>query len=69
MLLSVDIDEAGYDADSLALRDIHFSVGPGELVGLIGPNGAGKSSTIKAIHALFHFMALQRDIFKAMDQR
>lgn len=49
MLLSVNIDEAGYAADSPVLQDIHFSVGRGELVGLIGPNGAGKSSTIRSI--------------------
>ncbi|WP_100488302.1 ABC transporter ATP-binding protein [Sporolactobacillus pectinivorans] len=49
MLLSVDINEAGYAADSPVLRDVHFSVDTGELVGLIGPNGAGKSTTIKSI--------------------
>lgn len=49
MLLSVNIDEAGYSPDSTVLKNIHFSVDSGELVGLIGPNGAGKSSTIKSI--------------------
>jgi ABC-2 type transport system ATP-binding protein len=47
--LTVDINEAGYEMGSNVLKDIRFSVGPGELVGLIGPNGAGKSSTIKSI--------------------
>jgi ABC-2 type transport system ATP-binding protein len=47
--LTVDINEAGYAGNTNVLKDIRFSVGPGELVGLIGPNGAGKSSTIKSI--------------------
>jgi ABC-2 type transport system ATP-binding protein len=34
------------------LKDISFSVGAGELVGLIGLNGAGKSTTIKHIIGL-----------------
>lgn len=49
MLLSVDIQEAGYAEDSWVLKNVRFTVGAGELVGLIGPNGAGKSSTIKSI--------------------
>ena len=32
-----------------AVKDISFSVEPGELLGIIGPNGAGKSTTIKII--------------------
>jgi ABC-2 type transport system ATP-binding protein len=32
-----------------AVKDVTFSVKPGEILGLIGPNGAGKSSTIKII--------------------
>ncbi len=32
-----------------AVRDISFTVLPGEILGLIGPNGAGKSTTIKLI--------------------
>ena len=32
-----------------AVKDLSFSVEPGEILGLIGPNGAGKSSTIKMI--------------------
>jgi ABC-2 type transport system ATP-binding protein len=32
-----------------AVKDVTFSVNPGEILGLIGPNGAGKSSTLKII--------------------
>jgi ABC-2 type transport system ATP-binding protein len=36
-------------AGKSAVKDLTFSVDPGEILGLIGPNGAGKSSTIKII--------------------
>ena len=32
-----------------AVRDLTFTVAPGEMVGYIGPNGAGKSTTIKML--------------------
>ncbi|MBM3216936.1 ATP-binding cassette domain-containing protein [Candidatus Poribacteria bacterium] len=32
-----------------AIRDLRFSIEPGELVGYIGPNGAGKSTTVKTM--------------------
>ena len=35
--------------DQMAVRDLSFTLEPGEILGLIGPNGAGKSSTIKMI--------------------
>lgn len=33
----------------LAVNDISFTVGPGEVLGFLGPNGAGKSTTMKMI--------------------
>ncbi len=33
----------------LAVNDLSFSVGPGEVLGFLGPNGAGKSTTMKLI--------------------
>src|SRR2546429_3842591 len=35
-----------------AIRDVSFSVAPGEIVGFLGPNGAGKSTTMR-IRACF----------------
>jgi lipooligosaccharide transport system ATP-binding protein len=36
-----------------AVRDISFSVAPGECFGLLGPNGAGKSTTIQCISGFY----------------
>lgn len=35
-----------------AVKNINFSIKPGELVGFIGPNGAGKSTTIKMMSGI-----------------
>src|SRR5438874_7398009 len=32
-----------------AIRDVSFSVAPGEIAGLLGPNGAGKSTTMRIL--------------------
>ena len=51
--MSLDITglSAGYDGTPI-LRDVEFSVGDGEVVGIIGRNGVGKTTLLKAIMGL-----------------
>src|ERR1700684_491134 len=35
-----------------AVRDIAFSISPGQILGVLGPNGAGKSTIVKMITGL-----------------
>ena len=37
-----------------AVKDVHFSVNSGELVGFLGPNGAGKTTTLKMLAGILH---------------
>ena len=37
---------------SLAVRDVSFSLQPGQVLGYLGPNGAGKSTTVKMLIGL-----------------
>lgn len=48
-ILTVKIDEAGYQDNQAVINNIQFTLHKGELIGIIGPNGAGKSTTIKTI--------------------
>jgi len=41
----------------LAVNDVSFSIGPGEILGYVGPNGAGKSTTVKMICGLLEPVA------------
>ena len=50
-LLQVDHLAVSY-GQITAVRDLSFTVRPGECLALLGPNGAGKSSTLKAISGL-----------------
>lgn len=40
--------------DVEAVKDISFSIQPGERVGFLGPNGAGKTTTLKMLSGLLH---------------
>lgn len=43
----------GYKADEFVLRDLNFTIRPGEKVALVGPTGAGKSSIIRLLCRLY----------------
>ena len=38
--------------DFAAVRDVSFSVQPGEIFGILGPNGAGKTTTVETVMGL-----------------
>lgn len=42
-----------YKADDYVLKDLHFTINPGEKVALVGPTGAGKSSIIRLLCRLY----------------
>jgi ABC-2 type transport system ATP-binding protein len=37
---------------TLAVDNLTFTVGPGEIIGLLGPNGAGKTTTVRCVSSL-----------------
>ena len=41
-----------YYGETLAVGDLSFNVGPGEVMGLVGPNGAGKTTTLRCLVGL-----------------
>jgi ABC-2 type transport system ATP-binding protein len=42
-----------YD-QTVAVKEVSFTIEPGELVGFLGPNGAGKTTTLKMLAGLLH---------------
>lgn len=36
-----------------AVKDLSFTAGPGELLGLVGPNGAGKTTALRCLAGIF----------------
>ena len=42
-----------------ALKDVSFTLAPGQVLGFLGPNGAGKSTTIRVILGLLKRVAAQ----------
>jgi len=47
-VIAVERFGKSYD-DFVAVRDLGFTVGAGQIVGLVGANGAGKTTTLRAI--------------------
>jgi ABC-2 type transport system ATP-binding protein len=46
----IEVDElTKHYAGQVAISDLSFTVGRGEIVGLLGPNGAGKSTTMRIL--------------------
>jgi len=41
-----------YPGSIIALRQINFTIGPGEMVAIVGPNGSGKSTLLKLLDGL-----------------
>jgi len=39
---------------TVAVKEVSFTIEPGELVGFLGPNGAGKTTTLKMLSGLLH---------------
>jgi ABC-2 type transport system ATP-binding protein len=39
---------------TVAVKDVNFTVEPGEFVGFLGPNGAGKTTTLKMLSGLLY---------------
>ena len=47
----------------VAVKEVSFTVGEGEFVGLIGPNGCGKSTTFNCISGLLNQTAGKVEMF------
>lgn len=57
--------------DIHAVRDVSFSIEPGEVVGFLGPNGAGKTTTLKMLTGLIHPTRGEVDVlgFRPFDRK
>ncbi|MEQ1761682.1 MAG: polysaccharide ABC transporter ATP-binding protein [Pyrinomonadaceae bacterium] len=60
---SASINNGTRSPDFWALRDVSFSVEPGEVVGVIGRNGAGKSTLLKILSRITEPSAGSVDIY------
>jgi ABC-type multidrug transport system fused ATPase/permease subunit len=49
----------GYDDDTLVLKDVSFTIEPGQFVGVVGPTGAGKSTVLSLLPRFYDAMAGQ----------
>ena len=55
MEYALSVENLNKKYPSFSLKDVSFSVKPGEIMGFIGRNGAGKTTTLKSIMNLIHY--------------
>jgi len=66
-IASLEVDDSAHaDDDTLVLKDVTFSVDPGETVALVGPSGAGKT-TIAMMVPRIHMVTDGRVLFDGHD--
>ncbi|WP_347373574.1 ABC transporter ATP-binding protein [Aequorivita sp. Q41] len=52
-MLKVEIDSFSY-ADKIILKNIHFTLSPGEHLSILGASGCGKSTLLHIVYGLLH---------------
>jgi iron complex transport system ATP-binding protein len=55
MIFSVQQASFGYHKENKVLRDISFTVEPGQILAVLGPNGAGKTTLLKCMMGLLNW--------------
>ena len=55
--------------DVQAVKQVSFTVEPGEMVGFLGPNGAGKTTTLKMLSGLLHPSTGRAEVAGFLPQR